>query len=396
MKKKIIILLFIFWLSIPDCVYASNTQNGIVQESDTRMSDTGLLEMQQEAQEELFSQFDFGEMDSFLEEQFPDEKLSFLDMIKQLISGEMEFSIEDITDMILEQFFYEFTNTKASIVHILAVVIIAAVFHNFSGVFKESQVSEIGFFVLYMLLITISLHSFQGLMAAAVSGLNDLLDFLQLLGPIYFLAVAIATGSATSIAFYQMILLLISVVELIIQGVLIPLVQIYMIVRIINELSQESYLTKLGELLRTVIVWGLRTLLGSVIGINLIQGLLNPAIDSVKRSVLTRGGEAIPIIGDVIGGATEVVLGTAVLIKNGIGIAGAIICIVICMSPVIQMAVVTFMYKLTAALVQPISDKRVIGCISSMADGTEILLKILFTSGMLFLITIAMVANTTS
>ena len=73
MKKKIIILLFIFWISIPDCVYASNTQNGIVQRSDTRMSDTGLLEMQQEAQEELFSQFDFGEMDSFLEEQIPDE-----------------------------------------------------------------------------------------------------------------------------------------------------------------------------------------------------------------------------------------------------------------------------------------------------------------------------------
>ena len=308
----------------------------------------------------------------------------------------MEISIESIIDMISGQFFYEFTNTKASIVHILAIVIIAAVFHNFSGVFKESQVSEIGFFVLYMLLITISLHSFQGLMASAVSGLNDLLDFLQLLGPIYFLAVAIATGSATSIAFYQMILILISIAELVIQGVLIPLVQIYMIVRIINELSPESYLTKLGELLRTIIVWGLRTLLGSVIGINLIQGLLNPAIDSVKRSVLTRGGEALPIIGDVIGGATEVVLGTAVLIKNGIGIAGTIICIVICMSPVIQMAVVTFMYKLTAALVQPISDKRVIGCISSMADGTEILLKILFTSGMLFLITIAMVANTTS
>lgn len=379
MRKKILILTFILWFCIPNCVCASDT----APDSD-------------EVQEELFSQFDFGEIDSFLKEQFPDEKMGFLDMIKQLISGEMEFSIETIIDIISSQFFYEFKNTKSSIVNILAIVIIAAVFHNFSGVFKENQVSEIGFFVLYMLLITVCLNSFQGLMASAVLGLDNLLDFLQLLGPIYFLAVAIATGSATSIAFYQMILILISIVELLIQGVLIPLVQVYMIVRIINDLSPEAYLSKFGDLLRTIIIWGLRTLLGGVIGINLIQGMLNPAIDSVKRSVLTRGGEAIPIIGDVIGGATEVVLGTAVLIRNGIGVAGAIICIVICMSPVIQMAVVTLMYKLTAALVQPISDKRIVGCISSMADGTEILLRILFTSGMLFLLTIAMVANTTT
>jgi stage III sporulation protein AE len=210
------------------------------------------------------------------------------------------------------------------------------------------------------------------------------------------MAVALATGSVTSIAFYNMILILICIVELVIQSFLIPLVQVYMVIRILNDLSTEEYLSKFGELLHTVVVWVLRTMLGAVIGINLIQGLLAPAIDSVKRSVLLRGGEAIPIIGDVIGVASEVVLGTTVLIKNGIGVAGAIICIAICMAPVVQMAVVTLMYKLTAALIQPISEKRIVGCVSSMADGSEILLRVIFTSGVLFLITIAMVANTTT
>ena len=388
MKKKILILIFILWLCVPNYTYASTMQG-----SDTYASN--MQASQEEIQEELFSQFDFGEIESFLNEQFPEEKTGFLDLIKQLVSGEAEFSLETILNMLSDQFFYEFKNAKSSIINILAIVIIAAIFHNFSGVFKDNQVSEIGFFVLYMLLITICLNSFRGIMDSAISGLGNLLDFLQLLGPIYFLAVAIATGSATSIAFYQMILILICIVEIVIQGILIPLVQIYMMIRILNDLSPEEYLSKFGELIRTIIIWALRTLLGGVIGINLIQGMLNPAIDSVKRSVLTRGGEAIPVIGDMIGGAAEVVLGTAVLIKNGIGVAGAIICIVICMSPVIQMAVVTLMYKMTAALVQPISDKRIVGCISSMADGTEILLRILFTSGVLFLITIAMVANTT-
>ena len=349
-------------------------------------------EIPNETEDKLFSLFDFSDMEDFISDIFPDEKMGFREMVKGLISGEIEFTGEFLWNLVSKQFFYEFKNTKSALVHVLAIVIIAAVFRNFSGVFQNSQISEMCFYVLYMLLITICLNSFRILIASATS----LLEFLKLLGPVYFMAVALSTGSVTSIAFYNVILILICIVELVIQSFLIPLVQVYMVIQILNDLSTEEYLSKFGELLHTVIVWILRTMLGVVIGINLIQGLLAPAIDSVKRSVLLRSGEAIPIIGDVIGGASEVLLGTTVLIKNGIGVAGAIICIAICMAPVAQMAVVTLMYKLTAALIQPISEKRIVGCVSSMADGSEILLRVIFTSGVLFLITIAMVANTTT
>jgi len=380
--KKIILAICIlcFFITVP--VYAAETS------IDSETTNT--------TEEQLFSLFDFSEMDDFINDIFPDEKMGFRETVKGLISGEIKLTGEFLWNLVSKQFFYEFKNTKSALVHVLAIVIVAAVFRNFSGVFQNSQISEMCFYVLYMLLITICLNSFRILITSATSGLSSLLEFLKLLGPVYFMAVALSTGSVTSIAFYNMILILICVVELVIQSFLIPLVQVYMVIRILNDLSTEEYLSKFGELLHTVIVWILRTMLGAVIGINLIQGLLAPAIDSVKRSVLLRGGEAIPIIGDVIGGASEVLLGTTVLIKNGIGVAGAIICIAICMAPVVQMAVVTLMYKLTAALIQPISEKRIVGCVSSMADGAEILLRVIFSSGVLFLITIAMVANTTT
>lgn len=376
--KKIGVLILLFWLCFPKVCHA---------ESDVE---------QEQIQENLFSQFEFQEIEEFLDEMFPEKSTGFLDLIRQFISGEKPFSPEAMIDACKDQFFGAVKSTKTGIVNILALVIIAALFHNFAGVFKENQVSEIGFFVLYMLLITICLNTFRGLVDVSISGLGNLLAFLKLLSPVYVLAVAIATGNVTSIAFYQMILILICVIELIIQSALIPLTQVYMMIRILNDLTNEQYLSKFGELIHTIIVWSLRALLGGVIGINLIQGMLGPAIDSVKRSVLTRGGEAIPVIGDFLGGTAEVVLGTAVLIKNGIGAVGMVICVGICMAPVMQMVAVTLMYKLTAALVQPISDKRIVGCISSMADGAEILLRILFVSGVLFLITIAMVATTTS
>ncbi len=374
--KKIVLLICFMCLCIPQTVHASN--------------------LPKETEEELMAVYDFGDLDSYLKEIFPDSKMSFTDFLQQIMAGEFELSWKNLKELITEQFFYEFQSTKEVLIHVLAIVIIAAVFRNFAGVFQSNQISEMCFYVLYILLVTICLNSFQVLMQSALSGLNALLEFLKILGPTYFVAVAVATGSTTSVTFYTMILILICIVELVIQSFLLPLVQIYMLIRLLNDLSTEEYLSKLAEFLHTIIVWGLRILLGTVIGINVIQGMLTPAIDSVKRSVVLKSGESIPLIGDLLGGTAEVVLGTAVLIKNGIGVTGVLISIAICMTPVIQMAIVSLMYKLTAAVIQPISEKRVVGCISSVADGSEMLLRIIFTSGVLFLITIAMVASTTA
>ena len=136
--------------------------------------------------------------------------------------------------------------------------------------------------------------------------------------------------------------------------------------------------------------------MAGIVGINLVQGLLNPAIDTVKRSAITRGVEAIPGIGDAFGGTAEIVAGTAVLIKNGIGMAGAVICFALCIVPLVQVALIVLMYKLSAAVIQPISDKRVIGCLESVSEGSRLLLRVVFTTGLLFLLTIVMVATLTN
>lgn len=352
-------------------------------------------ELQKEAEETLWEEFEFSEIEDLLDDIFPEKKTDFQDLIKGMLNGETEPSLQVIGEMISDQFFYEWKSSKAGMVHILLIVIVAAVSTNFSNVFQNKQISEISFYVLYLLLITIGLNSFRILIVSASENLERLIGFMKVLGPVYFLAVAFAAGSSTSILFYNLVLLLIYLVELVILNFLIPFVQVYIVVKVMNNLSEEDYLSKFAELCETVIAWTLKTLLAGVTGVNIIQGLLSPAIDSLKRSVVGRSAEAIPVVGDAIGGVTEVMLGTAILIKNGIGVAGALVCIGICLVPIIQMAVVTLLYKLIAAMIQPVSDKRIVGCISSIADGSQMLLRIIFTTGVLFLLTIAVVTATT-
>lgn len=385
--KGIILCIFIVILGCffsPRTVYATE-----IRDKDEQ------AELQKEAEETIWKEFEFSEIEDLLDDIFPEKKTDFQDLIKKMLSGQTEPSLQVIGEMISDQFFYEWKSSKARMVHILLIVIVAAVFTNFSNVFQNQQISEISFYVLYLLLITIGLNSFRILIVSASENLERLIGFMKVLGPVYFLAVAFAAGSSTSILFYNLVLLLIYLVELVILNFLIPFVQVYIVVKVMNNLSEEDYLSKFAELCETVIAWTLKTLLAGVTGVNIIQGLLSPAIDSLKRSVVGRSAEAIPVVGDAIGGVTEVMLGTAVLIKNGIGVAGALVCIGICLVPIIQMAVVTLLYKLIAAMIQPVSDKRIVGCISSIADGSQMLLRIIFTTGVLFLLTIAVVTATT-
>ncbi len=352
--------------------------------------------IQQETEKALMDRFDFEEIESSLDQMFPKEKLSFQEVVTAMMSGDMEQTGETFLRFLRDQIFYEFRYNRHNLVYILLIALIAAIFSNFTEAFQNKRISEISFYVLYMLLITFCLTAFQTAMEGVEGKLDSLVNFMRVLCPSYFLAVAFASGSSSSLLFYNVILFLIYLVEIVIVRFLLPVVHIYIMVRVLGNLTGEDFLSEFADLIRRCVEWIIKTMTACVIGINVVQGLLAPAIDTLKRSALTRTAESLPWIGNAMGGVTEIVLGTAVLIKNGIGMAGAVVTVAICAVPVLQMLILAFLYKLAAALVQPVSDKRITGCIGGVSEGYEMMVKIIFASGLMFLLTVAVVAASTS
>lgn len=339
---------------------------------------------------------EFDDIDKELEELFPDEKMDFGETVGQILSGDLSGSADLLKRLCADQLTYAFRVNKDSLIHMLLIALIAAIFTKFADVFYSRQISDISFYILYMLMIALCLNAFQSAAKWTEDGIRFLIDFMKALCPVYFVAVSVSKGSITAAAFYNLILFLICLIELLIVSFLLPVVHIYMMMKVLDYLSEEEYLSRFTELIETVVSWTLKTLLACVIGLNTIQGLIMPAVDSVKRSAVAKGVEAIPGIGDAVSGTGEVILGTAVVVKNGVGVAGAIICFALCIAPLVQIGVMVLFYRLSAALVQPVADKRLTGCIGGMAEGCQLLMRMIFTSGLLFLLTIAIVAATTS
>ena len=96
----------------------------------------------------------------------------------------------------------------------------------------------------------------------------------------------------------------------------------------------------------------------------------------------------MPGIGGLTEGMFEMVLGSAVLVKNSLGIFMTFILIALCAAPILKIAMTACVIKLSAALIGIISDKRV-------GEGNLMLLRIALTSVGMFLIQAAIISYST-
>jgi stage III sporulation protein AE len=320
---------------------------------------------------------------------------NFGDYVGKLIRGEEPLSIEGIGRELLYTITGEINANKDTFVSLITIALIAALFTNLSTAFKNNQVSETGYYVTYLLLFGLLIGSFVVASRIAVTTLESVLDFMRALVPTYFMSVAATAGAASSIMYYEAALMLITFVDILLIKIIIPMIDFYLIIVLANNMSKEDMLSKLAELFSNGIGWILKSMLAAVIGFNTIQGLIVPVVDQVKRSALFRVSESIPGVGDALSGTAQTIFSAGILLKNAIGVAGLIVIITIVAIPFLKLLMVTVVYKVGCAMLQPISDKRFTECISATAKSAAMLLHTVFIGSVLFLLSITIVTVTT-
>lgn len=320
----------------------------------------------------------------------------FRDYVQSFISGERPMSLKTLLGDLGDAFLGQLRKERGSIVQLIGIAIIAAVFTSFTNVFKESHIAETGFYVTYLLLFVLLTTTFYKISEIASTTLGNLKDFMMALLPTYAMGIAFCTGSKTSMVFYETTLGVITIVDFLLIHIILPMVNVYFVLLLANNIMKQDMLSKMSELLEKIISWALKTVLAAVIGVNVIQSLVVPVTDQVKKSMLLKTAQAIPGVGSTMRVATESILQASLLIKNAIGVAGLIVIIGICLVPIIKLAIYQLIYSFGAAIVQPISDKRIINCINATAKSAKLLMSIVMVAAVLFLFTIVIVTSTTN
>ena len=336
-----------------------------------------------ELKQEILSELDLKEVQDMLDAMLGEESFSFREALENLLTGKDAFSEEAVQKILHGLLFSGLEKEKSLFMKILLLILRAALLANFASVFDSGQIGEISFYIVYLLLFMLLMNSFSQAASALPLVSSCMSDFSNALAPEYLITVSAASGAGAAAMFYEGVLILVWLIQWILLSVILPGTDLYVLLRLVNHLSREEMLGKLAELLSTAISWGLKTLLGIVAGLQVVKGLVAPVVDTLKRSLIGKAAGALPGVGNAVNMVTELVVTSAVLVRNCLGVMILIAFVLAGAGPVIRYGILSLAYRFLAACAQPVSDKRIVECLSTVGEGYGLLLKILFTAEVL-------------
>lgn len=317
--------------------------------------------------------------------------LSFSDLVLELLQGKLPSGISGLWGEVWRLLFSYLGGQKQLAVQILLIALFSAVCTNFIRVFENSQIADISFYMMYLLIGTLLIGAFAEMQALTVNTLKSLFQFVTMLLPAYVVTIVFSAGSVSALGFYELTLLSVHILQLLFIKMVLPLIQIYVVFLFFNQLTQEDLFSQASEFLKTLLEWILKTTTAILVGLQTIQCLVAPAVDTLKNSTAHRIVKALPGVGGLMDSAAETIAGSALVIKNAVGVAGMIVVLLICLLPFLKLGLSVLLFRLLCALLQPISEKRMVDCIRSFSDGVMLLMKTMLAGLAVFLVSLAMI-----
>ena len=151
---------------------------------------------------------------------------------------------------------------------------------------------------------------------------------------------------------------------------------------------------------------GMETVIGVCDGRFMMASMGEAVGEKITRAVERATKLSLPVILFACSGGARMQEGivslmqmaktSAVLIRNCFGVTAMLVLLAAGMVPAVQLLVSGLSFRLLAAAAQPVSDKRIAGCLAAAGKGYAMLLRLLLTVEVLFLLTIAILAGTFS
>ncbi|WP_226673108.1 stage III sporulation protein AE [Rossellomorea aquimaris] len=292
------------------------------------------------------------------------QKGSLIDFMK----GEKEFSFKVWFSGIFKFAFQELVMNGKLLGTLIMLTIFSMFLQSLQNSFEGGSVSKVAYSIVFMVLIIIALNSFHVAIDYTRDAISTMVHFIIALIPLLLALIAASGGVVSAAFFHPVIIFLMNTSGLLIQNIVLPLLFLSALLSIVSTLSVHYKVTQLAQLLRTWSIGLLGAFMTVFLGVISVQGATAAVTDGITiRTAKFVTGNFVPVIGRMFTDATDTVISASVLLKNTVGIAGVAIVLIIAAFPAIKILMIAFIYKLAAALLQPLGGGPVIECLDTIA-----------------------------
>ena len=269
----------------------------------------------------------------------------------------------------LDRFQPDLREAGSVCVRLLAVVAALAVFTAIPE--KDGAVRLAG----AVLVAALLLEPAHALIALGAQTVEELSEYEKLLLPVLTAALAAQGGVGTSAALYAGTAAFHALLSTLIAKVLVPFVYLYLALAVANGAVGEALLKKMQDSVRSVAVWGLKTILYVYTGYITITGVVSGTTDAslLKAAKLTISG-AVPVVGGILSDASEAVLVSAAVVKNAAGIYGLLAVLALWIGPFLRIGAHYLLIKAVGAVSGVFGVDAVSGIMDAFASAMGLLL----------------------
>ena len=343
--------------------------------------------------QKLWTDMSGGELQKNIDTLFPNTSFSLETMFGLLFEGRVWDAIKYMFETSFDVFFGQFVSLKSILVFMLTVGLVTALVTLFCEILEEQMCADISFYYSYLLIVTVLIRGFIEMKDTAADVLENIIIFVKMMVPTYFVAVGMSTGSSTLMAAGQLETLLIYGLENILKRILLPLGSTFFILTMVNGVWEEEKLNLLMELFKSRCQYILKGVFLFITGIGVFQSSITPYVDSLKRGGVQKVIAVIPGIGDAADQITDIIIGSATVVKNSMGVVLMLLILLMCAGPLLKIAVYALLFKCAAAFMGIVCDKRIATCTDRVADSGLLLLKISGVAMLLFMVVITILGR---
>lgn len=333
------------------------------------------------------------ETENYTSQLFDDVDLK--DVFKETISGKITI------DKFKKTFFKLLGKNALESIKLMINIMLIIVVHSILKAIVENlgndSSAQIAYFIQYLIIVTLVIKSFTNVLEITKDAIDNLSNFMNLLIPL--LTTLILTTGCVSIAniVQPILIFLSSIIGNFFNNVLIPILLISITLSIVSNISSKVQLNKISKFFKSSIIWILGIVLTVFTGLLSIEGTLGSSVDGLtSKTTKAVVSNFIPIVGKVLGDATETIIGCSNILKNAVGIIGLLVIAGIVLVPIIKVLTLWFAFNLTSAVCSIVADEKIVKLTEQIADSYKIVLAILFSISAMFFISITLVLKMTN
>ncbi|NLS87289.1 stage III sporulation protein AE [Bacillus subtilis] len=310
----------------------------------------------------------------------------------EFINGEKSFSPQEWLKALFSYLFHEVLANGKLLGTLILLTIFCVILQLLQSAFQQSTVSKVAYSIVYMVLIILALNSFHVAINYATEAIQTMTSFILALIPLLLALLASSGGAVSAAFFHPVILFLMNTSGLLIQNIVMPLIFLSAILSIVSTMTEQYKVTQLANLLRNIAIGALAVFLTIFLGVISVQGASAAVTDGITlRTAKFITGNFIPVLGRMFTDATDTVISASLLLKNTVGILGVAILICIAAFPAIKVLSLAFIYKLAAAILQPLGGGPVITCLDVISKSVIYIFAALAIVSLMFFLSLTVI-----